>query len=312
MKIIRQFSEISNEDVAIVGGKGASLGEMANLDLPVPSGFCITAQSYEKFVEPIQNQIMDMVKIDVEDTAKLEKTAKDIQDLIIDQEIPQEIISSIIEAYKKLGDGNEFVAVRSSATAEDLPEASFAGQQSTFLNIKGDSDIVEATRKCWASLFTARAIYYRIKNKFKHEDVLIAVVIQKMVNSKKAGVLFTVNPVTNDPQEMIIEGAFGLGELVVSGQITPDSYITDKEGNIKEKNISNQNFGLFRNEKGENEEIKLDDGAKECLTPDEVKRLAVIGKEIENHYKKPQDIEWAVDQDDKIFITQSRPVTTFK
>jgi phosphoenolpyruvate synthase/pyruvate phosphate dikinase len=308
-KNIVWFKDLSIKDIDIAGGKGASLGEMYDL-MPVPDGFVVSAQAYEKFVEPINNKIFPILDIDVEDSAKLEKAANNVQKIILDTKIPQDIIDDIKTEYKKLGG---FVACRSSATAEDLPEASFAGQQATYLNVKGDNNVVDAVKKCWASLFTARAIYYRVVNNFKHEDVLIAVVVQKMVNSQKAGVMFTVNPITNMRTEMVIEGAFGLGEMVVSGEITPDLYIVDKNKlEIKQKSVNEQEIGLFRDKEGNNVKIKVKNPAEQVLSDKQIRDLAILGVAIEKHYKKPEDIEWAVDEDDKIYILQSRPITTLK
>lgn len=306
MKYIKEFKELTKDDIALVGGKGANLAEMENAGLPIPPGFCVTASAYAEFVAPIQNQITSLLSgLDIENTVELEETALKIQELILKQEMLSQVSEEIKKAYGSL---KGFVAVRSSATAEDLPEASFAGQQASFLNVK--DDVVQKVQECWASLYTARAIYYREKNNFKHEDVLIAVVVQKMVDAKKAGVMFTVNPVTNSTDEIVIEACFGLGELLVSGQITPDYYCVEKFNlNIKEKNINEQEHGLFR-EKGENVQKKIEDPEESVLTDEEVLELTKLGDKIEKHYKKPMDIEFAID--DKIYIVQARPVTTLR
>ncbi|MFQ5474511.1 MAG: phosphoenolpyruvate synthase, partial [Candidatus Nanoarchaeia archaeon] len=208
-----------------------------------------------------------------------------------------------------------FVAVRSSATAEDLPEASFAGQQATFLNVHGSNKLVQAVRACWASLFTARATYYRAKNGFDHMKVLISVVVQKMVNSDTAGVMFSVNPSTNDPGEIVIEGGWGLGEAVVSGSVNPDLYIVDKSSLTEKKvEVKKQEWGFFRNkETGDSEKLKIKEELQESrvVPPEQIHTLATLAKKIEEHYGKPQDMEFAV-EDGKVFITQSRAVTTFK
>jgi pyruvate,water dikinase len=308
-KNIIWFKDLSIKDIDVAGGKGASLGEMYDL-MPIPNGFVVSAQAYEKFAEQVNNKIFPLLDIDVEDSTKLEKASKDVQKIILDAKIPLDIIDDIKKEYNKL---KGFVACRSSATAEDLPEASFAGQQATYLNVKGEDNVIDAVKKCWASLFTARAIYYRVVNNFKHEDVLIAVVVQKMVNSQKAGVMFTVNPITNMRTELVIEGAFGLGEMVVSGEITPDLYIVDKNKlEIKQKNVNEQEIGLFRDEKGNNVKMKVKNPAEQVLSDKQIRDLAILGAAIEKHYKKPEDIEWAVDEDDKIYILQSRPITTLK
>ena len=304
------FKDIKIKDIPRAGGKGASLGEMYDL-MPIPNGFIITAQTYEKFAENIKDKIFAKLKnLNVEDSAKLEQVSKDIQKIILSAKVPKDILDSIKREYETL---KGFVAVRSSATAEDLPQASFAGQQASFLNVNGTSKVLEAVRKCWASLFTARAIYYRTANKFNHEDVLIAVVVQKMVNSKTAGVMFSVNPVNNNRNEIVIEASFGLGEMVVSGQVTPDMYIVDKKKlSIIQKNINEQEFGLFRDEKGNNIKKRIENPGAQVISDKIIRDLAILSVAIEEHYKKPQDIEWAVDDDGKIYILQSRPITTLE
>jgi pyruvate, water dikinase len=309
MKNILWFNELTIKDIDKAGGKGASLGEMCNF-MPVPEGFVVTAQAYESFINQIKKDVFDLLKqIKIEDSEQLDRVAKDIRDIILKTQIPTELKKEIETNYNKL---KGFVAVRSSATAEDLPDASFAGQQDTYLNVKGAEQVIDSVRKCWASLFTARAIYYRETNKFKHEDVLIAVVIQRMVNSESAGVLFTVNPVTNNRSELIIEGAFGLGEMVVSGQLTPDMYLIDKKSlEIKEKNINEQEIGLFRDNNGQNVKKSIDDPSKQVLSDEHIIELSRLAIKIEQHYKKPMDIEWAVDQG-KVYILQARPITTLR
>lgn len=310
--LIKHLREVNKNEVATAGGKGASLGEMFNAGMPVPPGFVVTALAYKHFMD--SNKLLRgiherLAVLDVEDSRTLETISQEIQRLILAAEMPRHLVDEIKKEYKKIGG---FVAVRSSATAEDLPEASFAGQQSTFLNIRGEEEVVDAVKKCFASLFTARAIYYRTKNNFEHEKVLIAVVVQKMVEAAKAGVLFTANPVTNDRDEMIIEGAYGLGESVVGGEITPDNFVIDKKnGAIKQKMINEQTWGYFR---VDGETVKKDiDYGNECVLGDkELNILWQLAKKIEAHYNYPQDIEWAVGEDKKIYILQSRPITTLK
>ncbi|MDO8642765.1 MAG: PEP/pyruvate-binding domain-containing protein [Candidatus Woesearchaeota archaeon] len=310
--LIKQLKELNKNEIATAGGKGASLGEMFNAGMPVPDGFVVTALAYKHFMD--SNKLLEgiherLAVLDVEDSRALDIIAQEIQRIIIAAEIPKHLAQEIKKEYKKMGG---FVAVRSSATAEDLPEASFAGQQSTFLNIKGENEVVDAVKKCFASLFTARAIYYRNKNNFEHEKVLIAVVVQKMVEAAKAGVIFTANPVTNDRSEMIIEGAFGLGESVVGGEITPDNFIIDKKnGSVKQRTINEQTWGYFRVD-GETVKKDIDYGSETVLADHELNALWQLAKKIEAHYNYPQDIEWAVGEDKKIYILQSRPITTLK
>ena len=332
------LSEISKNDVAIGGGKGANLAEMYNLRLPVPPAFIVTASAYEEFMKEsgLMPKVMTIINnIDMENTAQLEADAKKIQQIITDARVPEDLQKQIIEAYENLNVDREilerasldvlniirvarepaFVAIRSSATAEDLESASFAGQQETFLNIKGNRDLIDAVRKCWASLFTARAIYYREKNNFRHDTTYLAVVIQKMVNSDKAGVLFTVNPVTNNDREIIIEAAFGLGEGVVSGAIAPDRYILNKlTGEVTETKIGRKLIFFTRDPrtgatiKADLPPMKIN---QQVLNSLELKQLYNYSLRIEQHYKHAQDIEWAVEAGN-VYILQSRPVTTLK
>jgi pyruvate, water dikinase len=326
MSYVAWFKDLNKDSIATAGGKGANLAEMINAGLPVPNGFAVTAQTYKEFIERtgIKDKIQDkLINLNVDDTATLQAVAKEIQKIIIDTEIPEGMNEEIIDNYELLGETDEahdlveakevFVAVRSSATAEDLPEASFAGQQATFLNVKGKAKVMTAVRACWASLFTARAIYYRTKNKFDHDKVLISAIIQKMVNSDKAGIMFTINPSNNQEDEIVIEGVYGLGETIVSGSVNPDTYIVDKKNKeIKSIKVKKQEWGLFRNEQGENEKQNIPDEEQErqVLNEMQVKELARLGRKIEEHYHKPMDIEWAIEKD-QILIVQARAVTTF-
>ena len=312
MPNIKLFKDIRKEDIPIVGGKAANLGELASMGLPVPDGFVITARAYERFVTEagINEKIQKMLKaLDVEDTGQLNKTAEKVRGLIMKSRMPKALIEDIKKEYSRM---NDFVAVRSSATAEDLPDASFAGQQETFLNVKGEKDVLEAVQKCFASLFTPRAIYYRVKNNFPHEKVFLAVVVQKMVNADKAGVIFSVNPVTQNREEIIIEGAYGLGEAVVLGALTPHSYVIDKGTHkIKSKNISKLEWGYYRGKSGKTEKKMISHGHIEVLNEKEAKALTKFTKEIEKHYSIPMDIEWAI-EGGKIYILQARPVTALR
>ncbi|MBU2590147.1 MAG: phosphoenolpyruvate synthase [Nanoarchaeota archaeon] len=333
MADIAWFREISNQDVGTVGGKGASLGEMFNAGLPVPPGFIVTAQAYEKFItkSEIDKEMYVVLKdLDIENNTALQEAAKKVQKIILKTPMLEDIKKEIVEAYNimtidhasKLGKDvledkgakAPFVAVRSSATAEDLPTASFAGQQATYLNVRGSTELVEAVQKCWASLFTARAIYYRIKNNFEHSKVFIAVVVQKMVDSEKSGVMFSVNPVTNNTEEVMIEAGYGLGETVVSGSISPDQYIVDKNSNeVKSAKVNKQTWMLVRSEEGKNikKDVPQEKQEAQILSNYEIMELAKLAKKIEDHYKKPQDLEFAI-ENSKIYIVQSRPITTLK
>lgn len=283
-KDILWFKDIKKEDLAIVGGKGANLGEMFH-HFPIPDGFCITVHGYRKFMEDtgiIEHVHGLLDKLNYEDSKSLEKTSKEIQTLIVKQTFPLELKKEIISNYNQL---KGKVAVRSSATAEDLPTASFAGQQDTYLNIVGTENVINAIHKCWASLFTSRAIYYRESNNFKHRDVLISVVIQKMIDPIYAGVMFTIDPVNK--KYLLIEIVEGLGEALVSGQITPNTYFLNKD----DLTLHNEHI-----------QFEFD---KSILIP-----IAKFGKKIEEYYKYPQDIEFALDKQLRLFILQSRAITT--
>ncbi len=360
-RFIRWFEELGKEDVPLVGGKGANLGELTNAGIPVPPGFCVTAEAYKYFVNnvkvskadiekimgekarsgvlaevlaaapddarPLQDWIMDIVsRTNVDDSRELLDNTALIRELIDSMPMPEEIKTEVLDAYHKLSQRFNkdavYVAVRSSATAEDLPEASFAGQQETYLDVYGDEDLLENVRKCWASLWTARATFYRAKQGFDHRRVYLSAVVQKMVNSETSGVMFTANPVTNDRNEIMINGAWGLGEAVVSGAVSPDEYIVEKgTWKIKEKYIAEKEVMYVRNpETGKGTVlVKVADYLgpeyvkKQVLTEEQIIEVAKMGAKIEEHYQYPQDIEWAYDKDDgKLYIVQSRPITTLK
>lgn len=325
---IKWFNEINKEDIPVVGGKGANLGELTQNGVDVPPGFCVTASAYRDFIKlsNLQDDIREKIEnLDVEDSAELQMRSLDIREMINNAEIPEKIKNEIVDAYKefskKTGIENPRVAIRSSATAEDLPEASFAGQQDTYLEISGVDEVLKYARKCWASLWTSRAIYYRQEQKFDHFEVSLSVVVQKMVNSEKSGVMFTANPVNNNTNELMINASWGLGEAIVSGTVTPDEYIIDKEEeSIIEKNIAEKNVMIVKkdNEIGTIEVnvgdyLGYDMVNKQCLTDEEIMKLADYGIRIEKIYNKHQDIEWAFDKDtNHLYILQSRPITTLK
>jgi pyruvate,water dikinase len=327
-KYILWFEELRKTDIPLVGGKNANLGEMTNAKLPVPPGFAITAYAYKHFITKtdiapkIYKTITDTVK-DTTDPKEYEEASKKIRKLIEATKMPKELETEITNAYKQLNkkthQTNAFVAVRSSATAEDLPDASFAGQQETFLNTRDTSELIKNTIKCWSSLFTPRAIFYRTEKGFKHENVLISVGVQKMVNSKSAGVIFTINPVTGEQDQIIIEGNWGLGESVVSGAVTPDHFEVDKNTlKILARTIAKKTIEYIRDPKtGKTIHAKVPPNRQEtsCVTDQEIQKLSELAKRIDQHYGKPQDIEWAIDRDMKfpenVFIVQSRPETVW-
>lgn len=314
MRQILWFTEVGKNDVARVGGKGANLGEMSKVDLSVPPGFIVTVDAYYRFIKEkkIDEYIAKYTKdLDPEDSKKLNKISDQLQKAMKEFVLPADLVKEIEQAYEELGEGP--VAVRSSATAEDLPDASFAGQQATFLNIEGKKDLIKAVRECWASLFEARAIYYRTVNKFDHLKVGIAVPIQRMIQSEVSGIMFTCDPVSSDPSKIIIDAGLGLGEAVVSGSITPDHYVVDKnEEKILTKEIGPQEWQIIRGKSGKDIHVNLskEQRASQKLTDEQIIELALIGKKVEKHYDgRFQDTEWAFEKG-KFYMVQARPVTT--
>jgi pyruvate,water dikinase len=322
------FETVRNTDVPIVGGKNASLGEMINAGMPVPPGFAVTAYAYEKFIKQTRiakkiYQIIGETVTDPNNPKQYDVASKKIRELIEKTTMPPKIASSIKAAYKKLNTRvnlkDAFVAVRSSATAEDLPDASFAGQQETYLNVKGSEELLEKVVKCWSSLFTPRAIFYRNEKGFAHEKVFISVGVQKMVNSRAAGVMFTINPVTGETDEIVIEGNYGLGETVVSGAVNPDDFVVDKATlKIEERRIARKTVQYIRDPKT-GKTVHLDVPAEKqkesCVNDEEIIHLSKLAQLIEAHYKKAMDIEWAIDKDlsfpENIFVVQARPETVW-
>lgn len=305
------FKDLSRESVARAGGKGAQLGEMFNNGISVPEGFVVLTASFDKFTNDseIDAEIYKLIEeVDENNINAVNELSEKIRDMVFDAEIPSEIESKIKGSFIELN--AEFVAVRSSATAEDAAEASWAGELETYTNVKEES-LIEAVKKCWASLFTPRAIVYRIENKLRHEEVSVAVVIQKMVQSEVAGVSFTVNPISKDNNKMMIEAGFGLGEAVVSGEITPDNYIVDKEEEyIENIQVNKQEFMYARTGNGtEKLPVPEDEQEKQKLEGKQIMELAGICMNIEKHYQSPQDIEWALEKG-KFYIVQTRPITT--
>ncbi|WP_071125953.1 phosphoenolpyruvate synthase [Peptoniphilus lacydonensis] len=323
---IKWFDEIGKGDVGIVGGKGANLGELTSFGLPVPPGFCVTASGYTKFIKYAElDEVVKLLMeaVDVEDVDELTNASKEIQTKIKEKEFDPELKEEILSAYREFSENiglkDPEVAVRSSATAEDLPDASFAGQQDTYLHISGEEELLSHIRDCFASLWTSRAIYYREKQNYDHFDVALSVVIQKMVNSEKSGVMFTANPINNSSDEMMINASYGLGEAVVSGIVTPDEYIIDKKTKkVIEKNISEKEYMVIKNENGVGtrtvnvKDILGEDAIKaEALSEDELNTLIERGLKVEKLYGSVQDTEWGFDKDTKEFyFLQSRPITT--
>ncbi len=312
MNHIKDFNEIGKHDAAIAGGKGASLGEMTQAGIPVPPGFVILADAFERFITETKliaeiDAILETV--DHREMHTVEHASETIQGLILHAEMPVDLRKQIEDSFVELD--TEFVAVRSSATAEDGAEAAWAGQLDTFLNTTKGT-LLENIQECWASLFTPRAIFYRFEKGMNTQKISVAVVVQKMVNSDAAGIAFSVHPVTEDYNQMIIEAGFGLGEAVVSGQVTPDSYIVTKEPlEIIEESISDQSRGLYRKDEGGSEwkDLPQEKGQSRVLSQEQIFALARVLIQIENHYGFPVDTEWAM-ENGELYIVQSRPITT--
>ena len=318
------FDELKREDVSLVGGKSSSLGEMtSSTNVPVPYGFATTAHGYRVFMEKtgVEAKIKEALDSldDVENSALLREVTARIRRMICDAEMPTELAEAIRAAYEELGkrvnQDDPFVAVRSSATAEDLPDASFAGQQDTYLNVRGADVIIQKVKECYASTFTDRATYYRVKQGFDHMQVALSAAVQMMVFSKAAGVMFSVDLVTGDDNNILIEGSWGLGEYVVQGTVTPDNFTVDKSNmTITNRMINNKNLRLVRMPEGDCvEEVVPEEEAKaQVLTDDQVIELAGYAKAIEKHYGCYMDMEWGVDErDGKIWILQARPETVW-
>ena len=314
----RFFSDLTRADVPWAGGKGANLGELTHAGVPVPNGFVVGAPTYAAFVDEtdLRERLAALLgDLDVDDVADLERRATQAQEMVRGQDLPRWIEKAIMKAYKQVCEGEEGapVAVRSSATAEDTEAASFAGMNETFLNIKGGDAVADAVRRCWASLFGARTIFYRAKQGFSQTDIDIAVVVQRQIQSTRSGVMFTINPASGDRGELVIEGSFGLGEAVVSGSVSPDRYVVEKQAlHIKERDIKGKELVIESKPGGGTVTRMLegDEGRLPTMSDDEVRELAELGRRIEQHYGTPQDTEWAFDPDGKAWMLQSRPVTS--
>ncbi len=320
---IKAFRQLNRKSVGEAGGKGASLGEMMNAGIPVPPGFVVLASAFDQFCKETDLDVeieAELKKVNHKNIRSVEEASEEIRALIASAKMPKDIATDIMKHFKQLkakpalyrtaGSGSGFVAVRSSATAEDSSTAAWAGQLETYLNTT-EKDVLKNVQKCWSSLFTPRAIFYRFEKKLHKKPVSVAVVVQAMVQSEISGICFTVHPVTKDYNQMVIEAGFGLGEAIVSGSVTPDTYVVHKDDfSILDINVSEQVFSLKLGKTGglirANERLR---GGKRELTGKQIVELAKVCKNIEKHYKKPQDIEWAY-VNGRFYITQSRPITT--
>lgn len=317
MELLRDFKNIDRHDVNIAGGKGASLGELTQAGIPVPSGFVVLTTAFEQFIKDadlIQEIDSILGKVNHKEMHTVESASEVIRELILNAEMQKDIASEIDHSFKKLN--TKYVAVRSSATAEDGKDHAWAGQLESYLNTT-ENEILDKVKLCWSSLFTPRAIFYRFEKGLDTTIISVAVVVQKMVDAEVSGIAFSVHPVTEDPNQLIIEAGFGLGEAIVSGSVTPDSYVVEKKlRRVLDVNISTQNRGLYRSvlgslELGNNEWVDISEpkASSQVLTNDQILELSKIIVAIENHYGFPCDIEWAF-RDGKFYIVQSRPITT--
>ena len=317
------FDELRRADVGLVGGKSSSLGELtSSVEVPVPYGYATTANAYRYFMEKTgQNKkIHKMLQElqDVEDSVELHEVCTKIRESICSATMPEDLAEQIGKAYEelaeKVGEKNPFVAVRSSATAEDLPDASFAGQQDTYLNVTGRDMVIRKVKECYASTFTDRAVYYRAKKNFDHENVALSAAVQMMADAKAAGVMFTVNLATGADDSIMIEGSWGLGEYIVQGTVTPDNFVVDKDSlTITSRRINEKSIELIRKEAGDVEERKVEpERAKaQVISDEQIAQLADYAKRIEKHYGCYMDMEWAVDHKDRLWILQARPETVW-
>jgi rifampicin phosphotransferase len=313
--LILPFTAIDRGALAVAGGKAANLGELVRAGFPVPAGFCITTAAYDLVAADagLGPTLVALAGTQPEDTARLAGLAREARSHLSDAIVPDFIGQAIAEAYESLGDGAPVpVAVRSSATAEDLPQASFAGQQDTYLNVVGVESVLDAVRRCWASLWTDRAVSYRATNGIDPHSVRLAVAVQRMVEASVAGVLFTANPVTGKRRQAVIDASPGLGEAVVSGMVNPDHFIANTAtGEIVERRLGDKRVAIMAGSGSGTERIELDAGAERAsLSDGQVLALAKLGDRVEKHYGMPQDTEWAIDDDGGIWLLQARPITT--
>src|SRR5215213_3661977 len=311
--LILPLGDVDRGALPVVGGKAANLGELTRAGLPVPPGFCVTTAAYELVADgdDLRRILDDLAEMPPEDTERLAELAAEARAALLAAPVPPNVIEAIREAYRALGDGAP-VAVRSSATAEDLPGASFAGQQDTYLNVVGEEALLEAVRRCWSSLWTDRAVSYRAGGGIDPRGVRLAVAVQRMVEATVAGILFTANPLTGRRRQAVIEASPGLGEAVVSGAVNPDHFVVNTAtGEIVERRPGDKQVAIRPVAGGGTQRVKLTGREDESSLRDaQVHDLAALGMRVEAHYRKPQDTEWAIDADGGIWLLQARPITT--
>lgn len=311
METIKKFENINRTDTAIAGGKGASLGEMTQAGMPVPPGFVVTVEAFEEFLRDADLGVeLGTALRDVrhEDINSVEEVSKKIRDLIHDADFPEALGDEIKKAYHELN--APLVAIRSSATAEDSSMASWAGELESYLNVTAET-LLESVKKCWSSLFTPRAIFYRFDKNLQDSKISVAVIVQAMIQSEVSGICFTVHPITQDHDQIVIEAGWGLGEVIVGGMITPDAYVVHKKDwRILDQNVHEQEIMIVQSEIGNSEQsVPTEKREKQKLSDEQIIELAKLCQKIEEHYQYPQDIEWAF-ADSKMYIVQSRPITT--
>lgn len=308
------FQEMEKTQLLAVGGKGLNLGELSKMEgIQVPEGFCVTTVGYQKAIE--QNEtyhalLNRLAMLKVEDRDQIGEISREIRQIIMEIEIPSDVVQAVTHYLSQFGDGHAY-AVRSSATAEDLPHASFAGQHDTYLNIIGKEAILQHISKCWASLFTDRAVIYRMQNEFDHSQVYLSVIVQRMVFPLASGILFTADPITSNRKLLSIDAGFGLGEALVSGLVSADCYQVQEE-EIVDKRIATKKIAIYGLKEGgtETQQIDPDQQTTQTLTEQQILQLARIGRKIEQHFGCPQDIEWCLDQD-TFYIVQSRQLLLY-
>ena len=312
-ELVLDFANIDGDALAAVGGKAANLGVLTRAGLPVPAGVCVATEAYRQVAASagLDALLAALASTPTTDIARLASLAGEARASMLAAPVPDPVARAVVAGYARLG-VDAPVAVRSSATAEDLPFASFAGQQDTYLNVVGPDAVLDAVRRCWASLWTDRAVAYRATGGIDHRNLRLAVVIQRMVDVETAGVLFTANPVTGHRRQAVIDANPGLGEAVVSGVVNPDHFVVDtSSGEILERRIGDKRVVIRARPGGGTDRVERPAGASEaCVTDGQVRALAALGDRVEAHYGAAQDIEWAFDVKGKLWLTQARPITT--
>jgi pyruvate, water dikinase len=315
---IAWFKDLDIHAVPRVGGKGASLGELRRAGIAIPDGFVLTTEAFRNFMGMLSQQLgleQRIAALKGADTATLNARCEEIRDAVVQQACPADLQQAISAAYQTLSEGGKHaVAVRSSATSEDSADASFAGLQDTYLWVRDEQAMLIAVKKCWASLYNAESVNYRLRLNLPEAQLAMAVVIQRMVNSRCSGVMFTRSPTTGDRSVITLEASWGLGSSIVSGEVTPDKFVINKiTREVTRRDIANKHIAHVPSPNGGVDEVEVEDAKREqqCISDAEIQTLADIARQVEKHYGKPQDIEWALDQDGNVLLLQSRPETVW-